>query len=305
MPIRVRAAPKILERWGHDVIRHLDGATVNPELKRKWRVPTGIDPSFSSRLARDRTEIVPWLNGIRNLNGARVLEIGCGHGISALSLAEQGAAVTAIDIDADLLAFAESLLGAVGLSGSFYCLNAAHLDELGLEPFDFVIFWASLEHMTIAERLRSLEHAWALLRDGGHLVLIETPNRLWPNDSHTSNLPFFSWLPDELAFDYARFSRRSGFGDVYDQPLEQMLDFLRRGRGVSFHEFDLAIDSDVFVASCMQLERRRRNPLRNAAWALSSAGRTERVLRSFAPKRHRAWFQPFLYLAVKRRYSAS
>lgn len=301
MPMTVRAATKVLERWGHDVIRHLDADTVEPELKSKWReTPAGLDASFGSRLVRDRTEIVPWLNGIRNLNGARVLEIGCGEGISALSLAEQGAAVTGVDVDADLLANAESLFRSVGLSGSFHCLNATEIDQLGLEAFDFVIFWACLEHMTIEERLEALGPAWALLRDRGHLVLVETPNRLWPSDSHTSNLPFFSWLPDALAFEYARFSRRPGFGDIYDDPLEQMLHFLRRGRGVSFHEFDLALEGNVVVASCMQLERRRRNPVRNLAWALSGAGRTERVLRSFAPERDRAWFQPFLYLALRK-----
>ena len=32
----------------------------------------------------------------------------------------------------------------------------------------------------------------------GLLVIVEAPNRLWLEDTHTSELPFFQWLPDNL-----------------------------------------------------------------------------------------------------------
>ena len=52
--------------------------------------------------------------------------------------------------------------------------------------------------MTHRERLRSLQVASRMLVDDGVLCIIEAPNRLWPFDSHTADLPFFHWLPDEL-----------------------------------------------------------------------------------------------------------
>ena len=101
--------------------------------------------------------------------------------------------------------------------------------------FDVIIFFASLEHMTISERLLSLKGTWDMLTDEGLLVIVETPNRLWYVDSHTSFLPFFHWLPNELAFAYSKFSSRDGFRDLYNEYNETSNEhFLRRGRGGKF-----------------------------------------------------------------------
>jgi S-adenosylmethionine-dependent methyltransferase len=96
--------------------------------------------------------------------------------------------------------------------------------------------------MTVAERLKSLRVVWEMLPAGGLLVIVETPNRLWYRDTHTAMLPYFHWLPDELAFAYSRFSPRRNFQELYRDFDEASKDhFLRRGRGVSFHEFEIAI----------------------------------------------------------------
>ena len=96
--------------------------------------------------------------------------------------------------------------------------------------------------MTVSERLLALSQAWDILPVGGMLGVTETPNRLWFYDGHTSLLPFFHWLPDELAFQYSRFSTRENFREIYRERTAVSYEhFLRRGRGVSFHEFDLAI----------------------------------------------------------------
>jgi S-adenosylmethionine-dependent methyltransferase len=122
-------------------------------------------------------------------------------------------------------------------------MNASQLEtEFGEGAFQLVLFFACLEHMTVGERLQALSQAWKILPPGGMLGVIETPNRLWFHDGHTAFLPFFHWLPDELAFQYARFSPRENFREVYQGPrAESAMHFLRRGRGVSFHEFDVAI----------------------------------------------------------------
>src|SRR3982074_1246810 len=67
-------------------------------------------------------------------------------------------------------------------------------------------------------------------------------NRLWFYDEHTSRLPLFHWLPNELAFYYSKMSKRENFRELYhDYFPETKQHFLRRGRGMSFHEIDLAI----------------------------------------------------------------
>jgi len=286
------------------VAHRIDERRIPPTLKAQWVAVEGVDESWTARLRRDRIEIVPWLARTRPLAGTVVVEIGCGEGASTIALAEQGARVTGIDIDADFLEVARDKVRSSGLEARFECANAAELGSLDLGDVEWIIFWASLEHMLHDERIAALSQAWSLLPRNGLLTVIETPNRLWPYDSHTSRLPYFSWLPDDVAFDVAPASPRPQFGgDHYYDADAQLTDFLRRGRGMSFHEFDLAIGDhhDLLVRSCMQLDLRARNPLRRVGWHLSRDGRTERALRSFDPTSHRAWFQPFLYLTLEKR----
>ena len=215
------------------------------------------------RLSRNRRVIVPWLDHARSLAGARILEIGCGTGASTVALAEQGAEVIGVDIDEAALATARDRARIHAQRATFVSCNATSVAErFAGERFDFIIFFAALEHMTHEERLGSMASTWALLPKGGLWVVIETPNRLWYFDAHTALLPFFHWLPEDLAFKYTRFSPRTNFREIYreDGP-ERRQHFLRRGRGVSFHEFELAIGPAAeleVVSSLHQFGQRRR-----------------------------------------------
>lgn len=157
--------------------------------------------------------------------------------------------------------------------------------------------------MTISERISALAAA-KQLAPKGLIVIVETPNRLWVKDTHTSKLPFFDWLPNELAFEYTRFSPRANFKDLYggSPSPESMEHFLRRGRGVSFHEFELGLEqraSTMKVRSSMQTWRRGLSPMRQLRWTASRDGRFQSLLHSMTPEIHEGFFQPFLYLAIE------
>lgn len=290
-----------MEEAAHAAIRRVDAQGTPESMRVNWKTPpASADEVWLARVQRDRSEIVPWLATLAPLSGARVLEIGSGRGASTFALTEQGARVTAVDVNRHATDYATAQLSAVGLRATFQNVNAADLDHFDGGPFDLVIFWASLEHMTVHERARAIRGAWALLQPGGSMAIVETPNRLWPYDSHTSRLPFFNWLPDEVAFPFLATSSRDDIRTDFSDYDAELLTFQRLGRGVSYHEFELALGADITPSSCLQLERRRANVIRRLAWFLSSAGRTERVLRGYAPEKHRAWFQPFLYLALTR-----
>jgi hypothetical protein len=83
--------------------------------------------------------------------------------------------------------------------------------------FDYIIFYASLEHMTIEERMSAMRATWGMLSDGDLWCVIETPNRLWYHDGHTSLLPFYMWLPE--------FYHQTGFAQFVDSP---SLKYIRR-----------------------------------------------------------------------------
>ena len=249
------------------------------------------------RTQYNRTRIVPWLHSIRALDGAAILEIGCGTGCSSIALAEQGARVSGVDIDQGALQVARDRLGLASLRADFHELNGDQINSLGERTFDFVIFYACLEHMTVEERIASLRQGWNMLPLGGKLVILETPNRLWFYDSHTAGMPFFDWLPDDLAYLYSRYSKRSNFRDLYrtidDQ---QMLHFKRWGRGMSYHELDLAIApvKDMKVLSYLN-KVERTFLIKNGLTGL----RYRNVLRRVSDV-HPAFLQPYLDLVIEK-----
>ena len=227
-----------------------------------------------TRMTDTRRFIVPWLDSVRPLRGSTILEIGCGTGPSTVALAEQGAEVTGIDLNERSLNVAKDRLGAHELDGHFHLANAREIkSRFADKHFDFIIFFASLEHMTHTERMIAMKDAWDMLPAGALLCVTETPNRLWLGDPHTSRLPFFQWLPDDLAFEYSRFSPKDIVQNACKEDDEDSrLAFLRMGRGVSFHEFELTIKpvSQLNIVSCKPIFFRRRSILNWLAWRFSA-----------------------------------
>jgi S-adenosylmethionine-dependent methyltransferase len=258
------------------------------------------------RLHVFRTKVVPWLDAGKPLQGANILEIGCGTGASTVALAEQGARVTAVDIDDESLLVAQERMNAHGLECEFIKANGAQIwEQLRDRRFDYVIFFACLEHMTYAERLRAMRLSWEQLRPGDLWCSIETPNRLWFYDDHTSRLNFFNWLPDELAFDYSKFSAREPFRSAYrDKTLDAFESFLRHGRGVSFHEFDLTMGSaaDLDIVSCLHLRLRKPGLLgwRELKRMRKPKAQFERLIARLRPDLHRGFFLPYLDLIIRK-----
>lgn len=259
-----------------------------------------LQAHLSERLENDRRLIVPWLNKAKPLRGQRILEIGCGTGSSTIALAEQGAQVTGIDIDQGALKVARERAAVYGVSAEFQSINANQLVKtFGKNNFDSIIFFASLEHMTLTERLASLRDAWSMLPLGGSLVIIETPNRLWFFDSHTSRLPFFNWLPDKLAFRYSQFSPRENFRELYRQYTPESSEhFLRRGRGMSFHELEIAIGSvqKLKVVSSISSFLGMRYRLKQSAIDREYKS----LLSKIYPDIHHGFFDDHLYLIIEK-----
>ncbi|MBV8978790.1 MAG: class I SAM-dependent methyltransferase [Alphaproteobacteria bacterium] len=201
------------------------------------------------RLSQASDAFVPWLEQAVPLKGARILEFGCGTGSSTAGLAHAGANVRGIDIQGKSLQLARKRLPLLGYEATFTEAAADWLSKpLDADdfrgPFDLIVCYAMLEHLLVPERLHLLSLCRDIMaRDGAILAVFETPNRFAPFDWHSSKLSFLDILPDELAFEYAR--RNSARGDhparrhgSVENDYQQLYRF---GRGVSWHEFDIAI----------------------------------------------------------------
>jgi S-adenosylmethionine-dependent methyltransferase len=263
-----------------------------------------LENHLFKRLDTDRNLIVPWLDATRPLRDTSILEIGCGTGCSTVALAEQGAKVTAIDVDEGALAVASERCRAYDLDVSFVHANATEVKrQFSGRHFDVIIFYAALEHMTMDERISAMKDTWQMLSAGGLWSVIETPNRLWYYDEHTSLLPFHMWLPDELAFHYSQFSPRNNYRELYrDYTDEAKLHFLRRGRGVSFHEFELTMKPmrELRIKSSLNLTNKKKGLLGPLRWRFSTEYRYMSLLRKIMPALHEGFLQSSLHLIIEK-----
>jgi 2-polyprenyl-3-methyl-5-hydroxy-6-metoxy-1,4-benzoquinol methylase len=223
--------------------------------KRDWReyflTPEGrevLRVQLCTRISQASDVFVPWLAQAIDFKGSRVLEIGCGSGSSTAGLARAGASVTGLDIKPNSLAMARRRMELLGFEASLAQMAPDWLlSEVAAEafagPFDLVVCYAMLEHLTIAERLNALSLCRRIMtRDGAMLAVFETPNRFAPFDWHSTKLAFSEVLPDELAYRFirARSSQRGHPVMAMDEfSVEAQQKLYRRGRGVSWHEFEL------------------------------------------------------------------
>tara|TARA_B100002019_G_C21235489_1_gene582493 strand:- start:391 stop:1329 length:939 start_codon:yes stop_codon:yes gene_type:complete len=202
-----------------------------------------LEDHIKQRINLARSKILPWVLKTIDLKNKKLLEVGSGTGSSSIAFSEQGAIVTGIDVDATSIEVAKYRSNLLNQKIEYINISGIEIKQLE-NNYDVILYYACLEHMTVRERIDSLQQAYAKLNKYGFLVIVEAPNRLWIEDTHTSELPFFQWLPDDLAYLYSKFSPKGSFNSRYtDNELNYLAEFHRRGRGVSYHEFDLAFEN--------------------------------------------------------------
>ncbi len=91
---------------------------------------------------------------------------------------------------------------------------------------------------------QSHKECLGLSEAGGFLVVVDTPNRLSYCDYHTSNIPFFNNMNDEMVAIESWRSPRDSFRTAFhnmNMDEEKRNALIRWGRGVSYHAFESAI----------------------------------------------------------------
>lgn len=204
--------------------------------------------SWEARHAVAANVFTPWLDRIYPLTGKRVLEYGSGLGCASCAIGERAGSLIGYDIEPGSVAESRRRANERGLDHlQFEALPADRIFAGVREhsgEIDVFLLYAVLEHLTVRERLEALRIAREVVREDGVVVVIETPNRLVDTDYHTSMLPFFDQLPEELALEYLDRSPRSEFRDQMIGARRSdddggALALARWGTGVSFHEFEL------------------------------------------------------------------
>src|SRR5206468_3205001 len=70
------------------------------------------------------------------------------------------------------------------------------------------------EHLPARTRRAQVDEYYRVLAPGGHVAVLDTPNRWFPLETHSVGLPLVQWLPAPIAYRYARALRRRVFRDV-------------------------------------------------------------------------------------------
>lgn len=143
------------------------------------------------------------------LEGARVLEVGSGHGTLALELAKHGADVIGVEPCKPWRDIAMARAAEVTTCGGLRLVDG-NAESLGFDKgfFDVVISRQVLEH--VRHPKKALAEMRRVVRDDGY-VCIDCENYLAFHEQHY-DLPWFPLLPKVLASKYLRvMGRDPGF----------------------------------------------------------------------------------------------
>jgi len=115
-----------------------------------------------------------WIKSIVNIDGKKVLDVGCGGGILAESMAQSGADTTGIDLSEKALKVAELHALEVGANLTYRSISAEALADEQPEQYDVVTCMEMLEHVPDPA---SVVRACAKLCKPGGTLFFSTLNR--------------------------------------------------------------------------------------------------------------------------------
>ena len=184
-----------------------------------------LEDHIKQRINLARSKILPWVMRTIDLKNKKLLEVGSGTGSSSIAFSEQGAIVTGIDVDDTSIEVAKYRSNLLNQKIEYINLSGVEIKQIE-NNYDVILYYACLEHMTISERIESLQQAYSKLNKVAFLLLLslivcglKTPT-------------FFQWLPDDLAYLYSKFSPKGSFNSRYtDNEFNYLTEFHRRGRG--------------------------------------------------------------------------
>lgn len=140
------------------------------DLAHRW-----WDPSSEFRPLHEINPLrLEWINARAPLRGKKVLDIGCGGGILAESMAQRGADVTGIDLGEKALKVADLHSLETGIAIRYELIAAEALAEREPASFDVVTCMEMLEH--VPDPAAIVQACATLVKPGGH-VFFSTLNR--------------------------------------------------------------------------------------------------------------------------------
>ncbi len=178
----------------------------------------------------------------RGARDLRVLEVGCSFGHVTEYLNDQPLVkeIRTFDVDGPFVEITRAKVEELGLTKvrQVHDLTDEETTRLPFPngAFDLVLAVGVVEHLPALDRHRYVDEYYRVLAPGGHIAILDTPNRFFPLETHSVGLPGIQWLPPRPAFGYARLLRPN------------------RIRGVSFEEFNCGAWRNASLRECLPSE---------------------------------------------------
>lgn len=161
------------------------------------------NPSFVWRSGQERR--LALIQDYVDLDGRRVLDLGCGLGEYVRGFAREGAQALGSDVALDRLVEARQRVAKSGTTGVLGFMGAAG-EALPFrdDSLDVIVLNEVIEH--VQDDRATLREISRVLRPGGRCILY-APNRLYPFETHGiylrgkyifGNIPLVNWLPTFL-----------------------------------------------------------------------------------------------------------
>ena len=140
------------------------------DLAHRW-----WDPTSEFRPLHEINPLrLEWINALVPLAGKRVVDVGCGGGILAESIAKKGATVTGIDLSEKALKVADLHSLESGVQVRYELIAAEDLAAREAGQYDVVTCMEMLEH--VPDPSAVVKACATLVKPGGH-VFFSTLNR--------------------------------------------------------------------------------------------------------------------------------
>ncbi len=187
------------------------------DLLRGWEDEPSYHHRLQAHLGGPNSRVLKFANYLcpeieyhcGSLKHKRVLDFGCGTGSTTVALAQYSQTVCAFDINRERIEICRRRLSEHSLEDKVQLYCADDLDRVknSLGSFDLILVNAVIEHIPLTKkglRKKTILCLFDLLKKPGYLYINETPNRLFPYDSHTTGLWWIPWTKPGSEWAYRR-----------------------------------------------------------------------------------------------------